>query len=148
MKIQHCIRLPLFITLFLLFVSFQVSAQEWPQWGGPDRNFIVKTKGLAAKWPAEGPQVLWSRPLGQGHSSIVVDGNALYTMYSAGQQEAVIALAADTGKTLWEHKYGAPTTGLDLEYGDGPHATPLISGNLLYTVGTIGHLKALDKRIG
>lgn len=135
-------------SLFLLTLSISISAQEWPQWGGPDRNFIVKTKGLAAKWPAEGPKKLWTRPLGAGHSSILVDGNTLYTMYSTGEQETVIALAADTGQTIWEYKYAAPTAGLDYEYGLGPHATPVIAGNLLFTVGSVGQLNALDKRTG
>lgn len=138
----------LFAILFLLSLSVQISAQEWPQWGGPNRNFVVKTKGLASKWPAEGPKKLWTRPLGEGHSAVLVDGNTLYTMYSAGEQEAVIALAADTGKTIWEHKYAAPTAGLDYEYGFGPHATPVVAGSLLFTVGSIGQLNAFDKRTG
>ena len=141
-------RFGFFASLLLLTLSIQVSAQEWPQWGGPNRNFVVKAKGLAAKWPAEGPKKLWTRPLGEGHSAVLVDGKTLYTMYSAGEQEVVIALAADTGKTIWEHKYAAPTAGLDYEYGFGPHATPVVAGNLLFTVGSIGQLNALDKRTG
>lgn len=38
--------------------------------------------------------------------------------------------------------------GLDLEYGKGPHSTPLIVGNLIYTVGVAGRMHALDKRTG
>lgn len=133
--------------LLFLFVSVQ-SQSEWPQWGGPTRNFISPSKGLAASWPANGPKQLWSRPLGHGHSAIVVDGNTLYTMYSQGEQESVIALAAGTGKTIWEHKYDAPTAGINFEEGLGPHSTPLLVGNMLYTVGAIGKLHALDKKTG
>src|SRR5262245_21872623 len=57
---------------------------NWPQWGGPQRNFMVEAKGLAESWPAGGPKRLWSRALGEGHSSVVVDGERLYTMYSQG----------------------------------------------------------------
>jgi len=85
-------------TIIGLAVSCDVIAQsEWPQWGGPQRNFVTNSKGLAAKWPAEGPKKLWTRPLGAGHSSILVDRNMLYTMYSSGDEEVVIALDADTG---------------------------------------------------
>ena len=135
----------------LLLLCFVVPAQaqtDWLQWGGPTRNFVSTSKGLAASWPAKGPRQLWSRPLGQGHSSILVDGDRLYTMYSQGEQEIVIALAAATGKTIWEHKYDAPTAGIDYEYGLGPHATPLLVGELLYTVGAVGKLHALDKKTG
>lgn len=44
------------------------------------------------------------------------------------EQEAVIALAANTGKTIWEHKYDAPTAGINYEAGLGPHSTPLLVG--------------------
>jgi outer membrane protein assembly factor BamB len=109
---------------------------------------MTTAKGLAASWPASGPKQLWSRPLGQGHSSILVSGNTLYTMYSQGQQEIVIALAADTGKTIWEHKYDAPTAGMNYKEGLGPHSTPLLAGDRLFTVGAIGMFHALDKKTG
>ena len=139
----------LFLLPLMLLLPVQSNAQsEWPQWGGPGRNFVSNSKGLAASWPQTGPKQLWTRPLGEGHSAIVVDGNTLYTMYSQGEQEAVIALAASTGKTIWEHKYDAPTAGVNYEAGLGPHSTPLMVGDLLYTVGSIGKLHALDKKTG
>jgi outer membrane protein assembly factor BamB len=139
------------ISPIILLLCFGVETQaqaEWPQWGGPSRNFVSTSKGLAASWAEKGPRQLWNRPLGQGHSSILVDGDTLYTMYSQGEQETVIALAAGTGKTIWEHKYDAPTAGINYEEGLGPHSTPLLVGDLLYTVGSIGKLHALDKKTG
>ncbi|MGH9880338.1 MAG: PQQ-binding-like beta-propeller repeat protein, partial [Pyrinomonadaceae bacterium] len=138
-----------FSLLLTLSLFSEVQAQaEWPQWGGPGRNFVSNSTGLAASWPQSGPKQLWSRALGEGHSAIVVDGNTLYTMYSKGEQEYVVALAAATGKTIWEVKYDAPTAGIDYEYGFGPHSTPLLVGDLLYTVGSVGKLQALDKKTG
>lgn len=135
---------------FLLWLSANASAQtaNWPQWGGPQRNFMVEAKGLAEAWPAGGPKRLWSRELGEGHSSVVVDAERLYTMYSKGEQELVIALDAATGKTIWEKGYAAPTSGLKLEHGRGPHSTPLVAGDLLITVGVIGKLQAFEKQTG
>ena len=141
--------LGLLSVFLLLILSISAQAQtEWLQWGGPTRNFISTSKGLAASWPEKGPRQLWTRPLGQGHSAIVASGNTLYTMYSQGEQEVVIALAADTGKTIWEFKYDAPTAGINYEEGLGPHSTPLLIGDLLYTVGAVGKLHALDKKTG
>ncbi len=136
--------------LFLFVIAIDVHAQsDWLQWGGPSRNFTTNSKGLAAAWPATGPKQLWSRPLGAGHSAILASGNTLYTMYNQGQQEVAIALAADTGKTIWEYKYDAPApSGMDYEYGVGPHSTPLLVGDLLFTVGATGKLFALDKKNG
>src|SRR5262245_30727067 len=109
----------------------------WLQWGGGQRNFVVTAPALATSWPSSGPRVLWDRTLGEGHSTILVEGNRLYTMYRyAGvlsmvrrtQSETIAAMDAATGKTLWEHTYDSSTGGLDLQYGSGPHSTPLIVG--------------------
>jgi outer membrane protein assembly factor BamB len=140
----------LIASLILCGFVVDIRAQsDWLQWGGPSRNFTTNSKGLAAAWPSTGPKRLWSRPLGAGHSAILVSGNTLYTMYNKGEQEVVIALAADTGKTIWEYKYDAPSpAGMDYEFGVGPHSTPLLVGGLLYTVGATGKLFALDKITG
>jgi len=129
----------------------------WLQWGGPRRNFMVDTTGIAGTWPEGGPPRLWQRSLGEGHSAVIVEGNRMYTMYRpAGllsyvrrsQQETVGALDAATGKTIWEHTFDSPTSGLDLSEGAGPHSTPLIVGNLLYAAGSRTQLFALDKDTG
>ena len=142
-------RIGIFSVALILSLFVQTQAQsEWPQWGGPSRNFVSNSKGLAASWPQTGPKQLWTRPLGEGHSAIIVDGNTLYTMFSQGEQEFVIALAANTGKTIWEYKYDSPTAGLNFKEGHGPHSTPLLVGDLVYTVGATGKLHALNKKTG
>ncbi len=123
-------------------------AFEWPQWGGPNRDFKVPAQGIKDNWPAGAPKQLWSRPLGEGHSAILVDSPRLYTMYSSSDREVIIALDPSTGRTLWEFPYGAATQGMALENGNGPHSTPLIVGNLIYAVGVKGTMHALDKNNG
>jgi outer membrane protein assembly factor BamB len=143
--------------------SSQSPSPAWPQWGGPTRDFKAPAVRVAASWPASGPKSLWSRDLGDGYSAIVTDGDALFTMYrppkgvlatmtskfTGSDPEAVIALDAATGRTRWEHVYEAvPQKGMDMEYGPGPHATPLIAGDLVFAVGTNGRLVALEKATG
>src|SRR6188508_1855521 len=117
-------------------------AAAWPQWGGPARNFMSDSKGLASKWPANGPKKLWSRALGEGHSAIASEGGRLYTMYrplatgGRSQEEFVAALDAATGATIWEHKYPSPTAGLNFTEGAGPHSTPLVTADRVYATGT------------
>lgn len=108
-------------------------ALDWWQWGGPSRDFLYDVEGLAETWPTEGPPVIWSRPLGAGHSAIIAAGGRLYTMYRVAYgeggsspwagEEAVIAIGAATGETLWEYAY--PSVVQDFDQGAGPHATPL-----------------------
>ncbi len=132
------------------------AADSWRQWGGPTRNFMVPSTGLAEKWADAGPPVIWSRPLGPGHSAILADEGRLYTMYRAGNgrakqgpwdaEETVVAMDAASGKTLWEHKY--PSRREDFSFGAGPHSTPLIAGDRLFTIGTNKQLFAFDKKTG
>ena len=133
------------------------AAPAWTQWGGPARNFMVdRAPALAETWPEAGPPLLWTRPLGTGHSTILVDDGRLYTMYRKGNgrarqgpwdpEEAVVALDAATGATIWEHKY--PARREDFSFGAGPHSTPLIAGDRLFTIGTQQQLFAFDKRSG
>jgi outer membrane protein assembly factor BamB len=138
-------------------VGAPVAAADWPQWGGRSRNFIIEPHALPNAWPASGPRQLWSRALGEGHSAIVSDGRVLYTLYRPGgmlsavrrsQEEAVIALDAATGKTVWEHRYAAPTSGVDFSAGAGPHSTPTIAGELVIAAGSNKQLIALDRRSG
>ena len=63
------------LALILSTVTLQAADTAWLQWGGPRRNFMVDTTGLASTWPANGPRRLWDRTIGEGHSAIVVDGN-------------------------------------------------------------------------
>src|SRR5271165_4185090 len=62
-------------------VTNAANLPEWPQFGGPHRNFTTDSVGLADSWPSTGPKKLWERPLGEGYSGIAVDNGILYTMY-------------------------------------------------------------------
>src|SRR5580698_158313 len=137
-------------TIFFISMAVGVAGNlpDWPQFGGPNRNFVVDSKGLAAQWPAEGPKKLWMRPLGEGYSEISVDQGTLYTMYRKGEQEVAVAMDAATGKTRWEYAYNASFGSMAMENGPGPHTTPLILGNRVYTVGILAVLNCFDKTTG
>lgn len=133
---------------YVLTVSAAVLAADWPQFGGPNRNFVVDSKGLAASWPESGPKQLWKRELGDGYSTILADDAALYTQYRVGEEEVTIALDKKSGKTLWEHKHPSPHTSLMDQFGPGPHTTPLLVGDMLYTIGTNAVMHCYNKKDG
>ncbi|MEM1177338.1 MAG: PQQ-binding-like beta-propeller repeat protein [Acidobacteriota bacterium] len=129
--------------------AVESAGAAWTQWGGVDRNFRAESSGLADAWGDGGPATLWSRELGDGYSAILVEGGRLYTMYRRDEQEVVVSLDASSGKTVWERPYDAsPAEGHVDQFGRGPRATPLIVGDVLYTIGIAGHLHALDKGTG
>ena len=142
---------------FAVLAHDQSPLCDWTQWGGPHRNFTSDATGLATSWPPGGPKKLWTRALGEGHSSILAEGPRLYTMYRPagamsfvrrGQEEAVVALDAASGKTVWEFKYPASTDGVDFSQGAGPHSTPLVIGNRIFAASSKRELLALDKTSG
>jgi outer membrane protein assembly factor BamB len=133
------------------------SPPGWQQLGGPDRTFILpNAPRLLDAWPETGPRAVWSRALGGGHSAILADESRLFTMYRTGNarartgpwdtEETVVSLDAATGKTLWEYKY--PSKLEDFSRGPGPHSTPIVVGNRLFTFGTNKQLHAFDKQTG
>jgi outer membrane protein assembly factor BamB len=139
----------LVVALLLTATSASAQATDWAQWGGPHRDFKSDAKGLAASWPATGPRRLWQRELGEGYSAIAAERGVLYTMYRKGDNEVAIALDASTGKTIWEYSYAAPfSPEYDMSNGPGPHATPLVTGNFVFTSGATGKLHCLDKKTG
>jgi outer membrane protein assembly factor BamB len=151
----------LFVMLSAAFVTMRGASTRaqaprggWPQWGGPSRDFHIDGGAIARRWPANGPRVIWRRPLGEGYSSILVDGGTLATMYRRDDTEVVIALDAETGTTRWEHASRAPLTHngyFDVwlnAAGPGPYSTPLIADGMVFAVGVTGQLRALDLRTG
>lgn len=140
-------------TLLLIFCGlslFSTSARaQWLQWGGSARDFKVADSQLASEWPAGGPKQLWKRELGDGYSTIIVEGDKLYTMYRMNEEERVVCLHRDSGRTAWEYSYKAPVHQESImEFGEGPHSTPLIVGDRVFAVGVTMILHCLDKRTG
>lgn len=122
---------------------------DWPQLGGPGRDYAPPAPTLATQWPAGGPRVIWERELGLGYSGISIVDDDLYTMYREGEDEIVLAADAATGETRWEHRYAAPfAPHMRMEHGTGPHTTPLVTGDLVVTVGIRGTVFALDRESG
>jgi outer membrane protein assembly factor BamB len=122
--------------------------EDRPQWGGLRRDFTT-TSALPAAWPEGGPKLTWERPLGEGFSGVAVADGALYTMVRRDSREVVVSLDAATGVPRWSYSYDAPfSSAYSMENGEGPHATPLIVGGRVFTVGATGRLHALDARTG
>jgi outer membrane protein assembly factor BamB len=121
----------------------------WPQWGGPSRNFVIEARDLATTWPAEGPRRVWKRTLGDGYSGIVADDAVIYTIYRAGDQDAVVALDRATGATKWESKYDAPfKETCSQRLGPVPRAAPLLMADRIITISAGGLMNSFDRNTG
>ena len=122
-------------------------ADDWPQWGGPQRDLVWREDGVVDKLPeGELPRV-WAVPIGAGYAGpAVADGKVVVTDRLADENlERVLCLDADDGEELWKHSYEAP---YDISYPLGPRATPTVDGGRVYTLGAVGHLLCLNAENG
>lgn len=154
------------VVAFAWLALTPIAFAQWPQWGGKNRDFVAEAKDLAPVWPEGGPRRIWTRALGPGFASIAFDNDRLYTLQleanpnrgsvemgpgadDNSQREIVIALDAQTGKTLWEYNYAAPwPTTMDTGNFNGPNATPLIHDGRVYTFGLTGKVHCIDQKTG
>jgi len=87
----------------------RIALGDWPEMRGPNRDGVSRETGLIEKWALNGENFLWRVPYG-GRSAPIVMGNRVYVQNPSGRgvdlQERVMALDADTGKVVWEYKFG------------------------------------------
>lgn len=130
-----------------LLVVCCASADDWPQFLGPQRNGQSKETGLLKTWPKNGPSVVWKASVGQGFSGPVVSGDRLIIFFRQDGKEVTQCHHAMTGKMLWESGYSCDYQD-QYGKGDGPRATPTIAKDLVVTYGADGSLQVLEMATG
>jgi outer membrane protein assembly factor BamB len=150
---------------FALFLSFALAipafADDWPQWLGPKRDGVWRETGIIKKMPNELP-VVWRKPVAEGYAGpAVAEGKVYVTDWQKAPEaerpasafnaalmpgtERVHCLDAKTGEPIWTHSYNCP---YKVSYAAGPRCTPLVSGDNVYTLGTMGDLLCLNVKDG
>lgn len=119
---------------------------QWPHWRGPHEDGRSRETGLLDTFPAEGPQKLWSQPIGIGYSSMAVANARVFAMGHVRGEDVVSCLDAKSGQRLWTHKYKAEL--VDNLHQGGPGATPTYADGDLYTLSREGHLLCLNAETG
>ncbi len=143
------------------FLSHSVSAADWPQWLGPDRDSVWREQGILEEFPEGGPKVQWRAPVELGYAGPAVAEGRVFVMdyvLKAGEirnnpsardhlegTERVLCFDADSGELLWKHEYARPYS---VSYGGGPRCTPTVDGERVYALGGEGNLWCLDVRDG
>ncbi len=136
------IRSLLMMTGVFLFASALLSASDWPQWRGPQRDGVSKETGLLQEWPKEGPKQLWQvKDIGYGFSTPSVVGDRLYLLSNKGaDNEYVQARSVADGKEIWTARLGKVGPNPPGAQYPGARSTPTVDGNLLYAIGSDGDL--------
>lgn len=128
------------------FLPEGVSDRGWPFVRGAAFDAHSPEINLADQWPDDGPPVLWTRPLGQGYSAFVAVGERVFTQTQTLTGQYVVCLDADSGETIWEHRYDWPYEAAGVY--PGPRATPTIVEGIVYFAGPSGLIGCLDAATG
>ena len=131
------------VTVMLVLSAPALFAADWPWQYGPRRDHTSEQKGLLRTWPAEGPKVLWTVPVGAGFGGPAVSGGNVYLLdrdENVGDTLRVLDLAS--GKELWTFAYDAAGSFMFA----GSRTTPTVDGEHAYTVGPMGDLHAINTK--
>lgn len=148
--------------LLLLVVPTFATADDWPQWLGPQRDGIWREQGLLDKFPEGGPKVLWRKTCGMGYAGpAVAQGHVFladrvlgtgannpdnpFSRNAVKGQDRLVCLKEATGEQVWKFEHDVEYT---VSYASGPRCTPTVDGDLVYWLGTMGDLFALDTKNG
>ncbi len=76
------IQMKIFHLIVLTFTVFSLSAKDWNQWRGPNRDGVVEGK----KWPAtlneSNLKLRWRLKLGSSYSGALMDSDTVYVTES------------------------------------------------------------------
>jgi len=124
-----------------------ISAQDWSQWRGANRDGKVNGFIAPESWPPE-LTMQWSESVGTGDATPVLVGDKLYLFTRQDDKEVILCLAAESGAEQWRNEYVAPAvTGAGARH-PGPRSTPAVSDGKMVTIGVSGILSCLDASSG
>lgn len=142
-------RSALLVVILVMMVAPAAVAQDWTQWRGPNRDGFVSDKNAPTNWP-EKLERAWRVEIGEGYSSPVVANGRVFVHSRRDPEEIVTAINLTDGKVVWEQKYeaGFRKNQYAVDMAKGPHATPLVIGKTVITLGVTGILNAWDTATG
>lgn len=121
--------------------------EDWPAFLGLRGEPTSRETRILKEYGADGPRLVWELAKGTGYSSPSIAGNYLVYLHRRGGNEIIECLHPETGESYWRHTY-ATNFEDRFGYNNGPRASPVIDGDLVYTYGAQGKLHCLRLRSG
>jgi outer membrane protein assembly factor BamB len=142
--------LALVVASLVALTQSRASADDWPQWRGPQRDGISQEKGLAQQWPEGGPRLVWQiKDAGGGYSTPAVVGNRLYVLGNHGNDdEYVQARNVADGQPVWTQHIGKVGLPDQQPNFPGSRSTTTVDGQYLYALGSDGDIVCLETATG
>ncbi len=123
-----------------MLVSY-ASADDWPQFLGPNRNSTSAQKGILRSWPTNGPDILWTVSVGRGFGGPVVKAGKVYLLDRDDEVgDNLRCFDLSNGQELWHFSYSAPGTVMF----PGSRSVPTVDGDHVYSCGHNGDLYCVN----
>ena len=82
----------------------QSGSPDYPQWRGQSRDGSAAGFQAPTMWP-QALSLKWKVEVGAGYATPILIGNRVFTHTRQGENEVMLALDAETGKTIWQTPY-------------------------------------------
>lgn len=140
-----------FLAVAAMCVAASARAADWPSWRGPQQNGFAAENAKVTQWQEDGENQLWKSPLGGRTTPILMNGR-LYMIAPSGEGsclgEQVVCLDAETGRTLWNHRFNVFLTDIVENRVGWTSVVGDPETGYVYAHGTGGEFFCLDGRDG
>jgi outer membrane protein assembly factor BamB len=125
--------------------DFHQNPSDFPQFQGPGRDCRISPLAFDTDWNSAPPEIIWSRPVGEGYSGFAIIGSRAFTVAQdpeSPDREKFFCVNLYTGEEIWSTSFpGRYESGLG---GIGPRATPASDGERVYFTGALGRVLCTD----
>lgn len=129
--------------IILLYIQ-PVSADDWPQFRGPNRDGKSSETGLLQKWPKQGPTLLWSSDrIGTGYSSPAIANGTIY-ITGIIKKQGVLSAFDLKGNLKWQTNYGSEWT----RSIPGVRCIPTVNDDHVYVISGTANVVCFDAKTG
>ena len=119
----------------------------WPRFRGSNFDGVSSQEmSLATRWPEQGPPLLWSIDVGEGHAGAAILAGRVYVLdYDRENKSDVIrCLSLADGKDIWRYSYP-----VKVKRNHGMSRTvPAVTEKYIVTLGPKCHVTCLDSATG
>jgi len=134
--------------LFVEYTDDYVELNEtWPNFRGPDLDNISKSPvDLIENFSTEGPKIVWSVEMGEGHSGAAIYKGLAYVLDYDEEERADLlrCFSLVDGKEQWSRGYD-----VSIKRNHGMSRTiPAVTEDYIVTIGPKCHVMCLDRESG
>lgn len=120
---------------------------EWVQFRGADSdNIVAQSSNFVDTWRDQGPPILWSLDLGEGHAGAAVKNGRVYLIDYDEEKKADLlrCFSLEDGQEIWQRGYR-----VKVKRNHGMSRTvPAVTDDFVVTIGPRCHTMCVDAETG